>query len=287
MKQKLSTASEAVSRIQEGDVVGIGGVGRSRVPMGLVREIARQRTGNLHLIGREVGIDFDLLIGAGLVARVSAAYVGLEEMGLAPNFRRAAESGALSVKEHACRTVMLQIRAGSMGMPYLPVKGMLGSDLMQVNREDLQEISCPFTGERLVAVKAIVPDVAIIHAQRADAYGNVQVRGSRFEDAMLAQAARTTIVSVEEIVSTDVIKQDPERTTIPHFFVDAIVPMPRGAHPASCHMYYGSDREHFKTYVRAGRTPEDFAAYLDKYVHQVRGQSEYCEIVEQEEAAHA
>ena len=282
MKDKVTTVREAVGRIHPGDVVAIGGVGRNRVPMGLIREIVRQRIGELHLIGREVGMDFDLLIGAGLVRHVSAAYVGLEEMGLAFNFRRAAEVGQLKVSEHACRTVMLQIRAGAMGMPHLPVKGMLGSDLMRVNSEDLREFTCPFTGERLVAVRAVVPDVAILHAQRADRYGNVQLRGARFEDVMMAQAARTTIVSVEEIVSDDAIKQDAERTSIPHLFVDAVVHLPRGAHPASCQMFYGSDRAHVMAYAEASRTPESFQTYLKKYVYELADEAEYGALIDEE-----
>ncbi len=285
MKDKVTTIQEAVGRIRPGNILAIGGVGRSRVPMGLVREIARQRIGKLHLIGREVGMDFDLLIGAGLVSRVSAAYVGLEEMGLALNFRRATEAGRIKVSEHACRTVMLQVRAGAMGMPHLPVKGMLGSDLMRVNTEDLREFNCPFTGERLVAVRAVVPDVAIIHAQRADRHGNVQLRGARFEDVMMAQAARTTIVSVEEIVSDEFIKQDAERTSIPHLFVDAVVHLPRGAHPASCHMFYGSDREHVQAYADATRSVEEFNVYLKKYVHDVADEAAYGALID-EEAAH-
>ena len=284
MKNKMSTAHDAVKRIRPGDIVAIGGVGRSRVPMGLVREIARQRIGDLHLIGREVGMDFDLLIGAGLVRHVSAAYVGLEEMGLAPNFRRATEAGRLKISEHACRTVMLQIRAGAMGMPHLPVKGMLGSDVMRVNPQDLKEITCPFTGERLVAVRAVVPDVAIIHAQRADCHGNVQIRGARFEDGMMAQAAKMTIVSVEEIVPIEFIKEDPERTTIPHMFVDAVVHMPRGAHPASCHMFYGSDRDHVIAYAEASRTPAGFQTYVDKYVHAVADEAQYAALIAAEVA---
>ena len=285
MKDKVTTIREAVGRIRPGNILAIGGVGRSRVPMGLIREVVRQRIGKLHLIGREVGMDFDLLIGAGLVRHVSAAYVGLEEMGLALNFRRATEAGQLKVSEHACRTVMLQVRAGAMGMPHLPVKGMLGSDLMRVNSEDLREFNCPFTGERLVAVRAVVPDVAIIHAQRADRYGNVQLRGARFEDVMMAQAAEITIVSVEEIVSDEFIKQDAERTSIPHMFVDAVVHLPRGAHPASCHMFYGSDRAHVMTYAEATRTPESFQTYLKKYVYEVADEAEYGTLIG-EEAAH-
>ena len=274
MKEKLMDVKEAIGLIKEGDVLAIGGVGRNRSPMALGREIIRQRIGRLHLVGREKGMDFDLLIGAGLVRKVTAAYVGLEEFGLAPNFRRAVETGELEMNEQTCGSVITSLRAGSMGLPFLPMKGLLGSDLMRVH-EDFKLIDCPFTGEKLVAVPAINPDWAIIHAQRGDCYGNIQLKGSFFEDALMVKAAKRSIVSVEEIVPHERIKEAPEETTLPYFLVEAIVEIPHGAHPTSCHLYYGSDREHIGEYAQKAHSPETFRQYLDEYINGPKNHQEY------------
>jgi len=274
MKEKVTDLKGALRLLRPGDKLALGGVGRNRAPMALVMEIIREGIGDLHLIGREKGMDFDLLIGAGLVRKVSAAYVGLEEFGFASNFRRAAERGEIEVEEHTCGTVISALRAGAMGLPFLPMKGVFGSDLMKIH-DDFKEISCPFTGERLLAVQAIVPDVAVIHAQRADRYGNVQLKGSLFEDVIMIRAARRRIVTVEEIIPHEEIKARPEETTIPYFLVDAVVEVPRGAHPTSCYLYYGSDRDHMAEYAGMSRTPEGFREYLERYVLSVKDHEEY------------
>ena len=274
MKEKVKELKEAIGLIKEGDKVALGGVGRNRAPMAAVREIIRQGIGGLHLIGREKGMDFDLLIGAGLVKRVSAAYVGLEEFGLAPHFRRAVEAGKLEMDEHTCGSVITALRAGAMGVPFLPMKGVIGSDLMKIH-QDFKVIECPFSGERLLAVQALVPDVAIVHAQRGDPYGNVQLKGSRFEDIIMIKGAKRRVVTVEEIVPHEEILASPEETTIPYFLVDAIVEVPRGAHPTSCYLYYGSDRGHIGEYLKRSRSPEDFQGYLQEYVFGPRDHQEY------------
>ncbi len=276
MEERLTNLKEAVSLIKEGDIVAIGGVGRNRAPMALVREIVRQGIGHLHLVGREKGMDFDVLIGAGLVRKVTAAYIGLEELGLAPNFRRWVEAGQLEMDEQTCGSVINSLRAGSMGIPFLPVKGLWGSELMRVH-QDFKPIECPFTGERLIALPAINPDVALVHAQKADKYGNIQLKGSLFEDALMAKAAKRVIVSVEEIVPLEQIKENPEETSIPYFLVDAVVELPRGAHPTSCYLYYASDRQHIQEYARKARSPESFRQYLEEYVLGPESHEKYLE----------
>lgn len=266
MEEKLLGLQEAVSRyIHDGDVVAVGGVGRNRSPMALVREIIRQGKKNLHIVGREKGMDFDMLIGAGCVRKVSFALVSLEEFGLAMNFRRKAQGGEIELDEHACNSVITAIRAAAMGLPFLPLRGMFGSDVFKVNK-GLTEIECPFTGERLAAVKAIKPDVAIIHAHKADKYGNVRLQGSPFEDILKAQAADRTIVTVEEIIDHEEIRAQPHLTSIPYIYVTAVVHVPQGAWPASCDHYYESDRSHVMEYAQAIKSPEGFQAYMEKYV---------------------
>lgn len=266
MEEKLLRLQEAVSRyIHDGDVVAVGGVGRNRSPMALVREIVRQGKKNLHIVGREKGMDFDMLIGAGCVSKVSFALVSLEEFGLAMNFRRKAQEGEIELNEHACNSVITSLRAAAMGLPFLPLRGMFGSDIFRVNK-DLTEIQCPFTGERLAAVKAIKPDVTIIHAHQADKYGNVRLQGSPFEDILKAWSADRTIVTVEEIIDNEEVRSQPHRTSISYICVTAVSHVPQGAWPASCDNYYDSDRDHVMEYARAIKSPEGFQAYLEKYV---------------------
>ncbi len=266
MEKKLMSLQEAVEKfVEDGDRIAIGGIGRNRCPMELVREIIRQGKRELHLIGREKGMDFDMLIGAGCVREVSFALVSLEEFGLAPNFRRAAQEGSIKVDEHACGTVINSIRASAMGIPCIPVKGLIGSDVLR-HSENIVEFTCPFTKEKLVLVKALNPDVAIIHAHRADEFGNVQLFGSPWEDIYMAKAAKKVIVSVEEIIPHEEIKKNPHATAIPYFYVSAVVHAPKGAYPTSCDGYYDSDDEHIKEYAHLAKTPEGFQEYLKKYV---------------------
>ena len=266
MERRLMDLSEAVSRfVSDGDVVAIGGVGRNRCPMELVREVIRQNKRDLHILGREKGMDFDMLIGAGCVKKVSFALVSLEEFGLAPNFRRRAEAGEIELDEHACGTIINSIRASAMGIPCIPVKGMIGSDVLR-HSKTIKEFICPFTGEKMVLVKALNPDVALIHAHRADEYGNVQLLGSPWEDVYMAKGAKKVIVSVEEIIPHEEIKANPHATTIPYFYVSAVVHAPKGAYPTSCDEYYDSDDGHIKEYAKLSKTPEGFEEYLKKYV---------------------
>ncbi len=266
MKERLCTLQEAVAaNIHDGDVVAIGGVGRNRVPMALVREIVRQGKKDLHIVGREKGMEFDMLIGAGCVKKVTFALVSLEEFGLAMNFRRKAQAGEIELDEHACDSVITSLRAAAMGLPFLPVRGMFGSDVYRVSKK-MKEITCPFTGERLAAVKAIRPDVTIIHAHQADRYGNVRIQGSPFEDILKAWAAERTIVTVEEIIDHQEICTNPHLTTIPYIYITAVVHQPKGAWPTSCDRYYDSEMDEVKAYAQAIKSPEGFQEYLKQRV---------------------
>jgi glutaconate CoA-transferase subunit A len=262
MQKKLTTLSDAIGIIKNGDCVALGGVGRNKVPFKAVIEIIRQNKKNLFIIGREKGIDFDILIGAEVATKVSAAYIGLEEFGLALNFRKKVESGEIEFLEHTCGSVISGFRAGAMGIPFIPIKGLYGSDLLEV-REDFKEINCPITGEKLVAVPGINPDVAIIHAQESDEYGNVRIRGSKFEDELMVKSANKAIVTVEKIISHDEIRNNPDLTTIPYFYVDKVVELPKGAYPTSCYGYYPSEPSEIAKYAKAIKNKDTFKEYID------------------------
>ncbi len=252
MKSKLMNLKDAISLINDGDMVAIGGIGQNKVPIAAVLEIINQGKKNLHIVGREKGIDFDLLIGNGCVKTVSSAYVGLEQFGLAMNFRKAVENGEIEFLEHTCGSIINAIRAGAMGLPFIPIKGLFGSDLFKV-RDDFKEITCPFTGEKLVAIPSINPDVAIIHCHEADEFGNVRIYGTRFEDVLMAKASKKVIVTVERIIPHSEIRKEPEKTTIPYFYITAIVKVPGGAKPTSLYGEYPVDIEGMKKLIERSK----------------------------------
>ena len=268
MKKVLTSLEEAARVVQNGDLLTTGGATFSRPPMEFVRELVRQEKKDLTLVDREPAMDFDLLIGAGCVSKVRAGMLAFEIFGMAPNFRRKSESGEIATKEGACQPIIAGFRAASMGLPSIPVKGMLGSDLLDISEVvgSQMEFADPFTGEKMLAVRAIEPDVAVIHAQKADEYGNVRIEGPRYEDVIKAKAAKKVIVTVEELIPNSEIRRAPEATTLPHFIVDAVVEAPKGAYPCACFNYYDSDYDHIKVYLKAA-AKDDFQSYLETHVY--------------------
>jgi glutaconate CoA-transferase subunit A len=268
MKKVLTSLEEAARLVKDGDLVTFGGATFHRAPMEFVRELVRQGKKELNLIDREPAMDFDLLIGAGCVAKVRTGMLGFEVFGMAPNFRKKSEKGEIVTKEGACQPIIAGFRAAAMGLPSIPVKGMLGSDLLTISEVvgSQTEIKDPFTGETMIAVRAIEPDVAVIHAQKADEYGNVRIEGPFYEDVIKAKAAKKVVVTVEELISNNDIRKMPEATTIPHFIVDAVVETPKGAYPCSCFNYYDAAYDHIKAYLKAA-AQDQFEQYLDDNVY--------------------
>lgn len=268
MKEVVTTLHEAAGMVADGALLTLGGATFHRAPMAFVRELVRQGRRGLNLVDREPAIDFDLLIGAGCVAMVRAGMVAFEVLGMAPNFRRKSEAGEIVVKEGACQPIISGFRAAAMGLPSLPVKGMLGSDLLEIAEivGGQKQVEDPFTGEKMIAVRAIEPDVAVIHAHQGDRYGNVRIEGPLYEDVIKAKAAKTVVVTVEEMVSTDDIRRRPEATTLPHFLVDAVVHVPNGAWPCSCCNRYDADYDHLREYLAAANGGR-FEDYLERHVH--------------------
>jgi len=280
VREKVMGLREAVALIKDGDTVAIGGHTLRRHPMALIHEMVRQGRRGLHLQGWNNGIDMDLLIGAGCAASVETSYIGMSAFGLAQNFRRACERDALKVIEHSETTGLDMFRATVMGMSFFPTKTPLGSDLMRSN-EHLAEIACPFTGEPFAAVRAARPDVAIIHAHTADRYGNIQLDAVRWNDqsadVLIAKAARTTLVSVEQIVSDEEVYRNSLLTVIPRKFVAAVVEAPYGAHPCACDARYDYDLDEVGRYYEASKSDASFQAYLDEAVRGVADHMEYLE----------
>jgi glutaconate CoA-transferase subunit A len=279
---KRRTLADAIELVRDGDTVALGGALSYREPMALVRELVRAKRRDLHLVGSAHGIDVDLLVGAGVAGAVEESYVGFEQdLGLAPAYRRAAESGSIEIRETCCYTLLQQLRAAEYGLPFMPVRGVAGTGIMDLHPE-YGEIACPFTGERLVAVPALAPDVALIHGPCADRRGNVHLRRPLVLDERFAHASKRVIVTVERLVDTDEVST--AGVVLPSFLVDAVVEAPLGAHPTSCYPHYAYDRAHLREWVQAARSDDGVATYLDRYVT-AGGEAAYAEAVGSERLA--
>jgi len=276
MPPKLVSVKDAVAEhIRDGDTVFVGGFGQC-IPFAFGHEIVRQRRRNLTLCRSGADIFFDLLIGAGCVSRVIVGYLGNPGVGLAHAFRRAVERGEVAVEDWTNFAMAIRLHAGALGVPFLPTATLLPGDL--ADRIDARPVTCPFTGEVLSAVPALIPDVAIIHAHCADADGNIQLFGLEGDIVDGANASRRVICSVEEIVPGELVRSRPDRTILAGFRVNAVSLVPWGAYPSYVDGVYDRDDEAYEAWDRISRTPEalakwleaeifgagDFAAYLDR-----------------------
>ena len=261
---KRCTLAEAAALVADGDTVALGGALSHRLPMALVRELVRLGRRDLRLVGSAHGIDVDLLVGAGVAGTVEESYVGYEQdLGLAPAYRRAAEAGTVAIRETCCYTLLQQLRAAEYGLPFMPVRGVAGTGIRDLHPE-YAEIECPFTGQRLVAVPPLAPDVALIHALSADRHGNVHLRRPLVLDERFAHAAKRVVVTVETLADTAAVEG--AGIVLPYFLVDAVVEAPFGAHPTSCYPHYAYDRAHLRGWVEAARDEDGVAAYLTEFV---------------------
>jgi len=218
---KLMSLEQAVGLNQDGETIAVGGKLSAREPMGIVREIVRQRKRNLHSIGGAHGMDIDLLCAGGVLGKIQHSYIGFEaDFGLAPNYRRACESGSVQVKETDCAAMTMQLRAAQFGLPFMPTPLVAGTDILKYN-EEVRQMACPFTGQKVNLLPAMRPNVAILHAHKADEEGNIKILPPFFADVLIAEAAEKVIVSVEEIIPRHDMKEI--GSTIPYYLVAAMV----------------------------------------------------------------
>jgi glutaconate CoA-transferase subunit A len=273
--EKIMQLPEAVAKmVKPGAKLALCCALEGCIPFGAVREIIRQNPRGLHLIGPISNIAFDMLIGAGQVQRVSAAWVGNVSTGIGYAFRRAAESGALSLEQYSNYSLQLALEAASRGLPMAISRSPLGSDLVKEGAQ-FKTLTCPHSGERLLAIRALKPDVTILHMQRADAMGNCQAWGALGVSREAALSAGKVIVTCEELVEPELIRSDPDRTLLPGFVVDAVCELPFGAHPSPVQGYYGYDQDFHLEYARRSKEPAGMQAWLDEWVYGLAGHGEY------------
>jgi glutaconate CoA-transferase, subunit A len=292
---KLVPMREAVAElVPDGASVALGLQMEQMIPFAAAHEIIRQKKRGLTLTGPISDILFDQLIAAGCAERVISAWVGNVMMGSAYNFRREVEQGSLKIVNLTNFSLALALQAAAMGLPFLPTWTALGSDVAREN-EFFAEIESPFDAEageslthlggrgrrplhghsKLHAVKALSPDVAIVHLQRADRDGNAHCWGNFGVMIEGVRAAKRVIVVAEEIVDAEVIASDPNRTVIPGFMVHAVVECSHGAHPSPVQGYYGRDNAIFRQYHEQTKTLRDSEAWLQRWVHNIADRSAY------------
>jgi glutaconate CoA-transferase, subunit A len=258
---KRITLMDAAAQVADGATIAVGGNLLHRGPFAFVRELARQGRRDLEIVKTAGAYDVDLLAAAGCLRAASCGFVGFEnEFGLTPGYRRAVEGGAVEAREHACYTVIQGLRAAAFGLPFMPAAGFAGSDLPDVR--GFKRVADPYTGEEVLAIPRLRPDVAVLHVPEADSEGNARIYGTRFEDVLMANAAATVILTAERIVDTAELARQPELTAIPGFLVSAVVHVPGGAWPGSCYPLYEYDPAAVRDYLAAAADPDHLTAYL-------------------------
>ena len=280
-RSKVMSVEDAVSVLvpDRAESLWVGGMHMHNVPMALVRECIRQgkRFETLYA-GPSVSLAADLLIGAGLVERVVCAYIGFEQIGLAPAFRRAAESGSgkPEIIEADSGSLILGLQAGAWGQPFAPLPtGLERTSLPSTSPGFYKATTDPFTGADTLSVRGIRPSVALIHCQQSDEFGNGLFKGSPFNDPLIAAASDKVIMQVESLVNNNQVIKYPAQTGIASLLVDAVVPVTFGCHPTSSHRFYNYDDVHLRLYLKAAATEAGFNGYMKQYVYGAPTQDEY------------
>ncbi len=269
LREKVKSLSEAVALIPDNVHVAIGGCHYSRTPMALIWEIIRQRKKGLTFSKSITATEGDLLLVAGTTRHIITSWFSPGvTWGVSRIMRHYVQSGEAQYEEWSHMSLGLRYKAGAMGVPFLPARSMLGSDVFK-RLSNVKEMSCPFTGDKLALVPALNPDVAIIHVQKADPYGNARITGFPFMDKDIALAADRVILTTEQIIDNNEIRRTPDRTDIPFFCVDAVVEVPYGCLPHECYGVYEPDFNHMDMYVKLmmEKSVDGVKEYLDKYFY--------------------
>ncbi len=263
---KTMSEKEAIDKyLNDGDYIGFELYGTVRCPMTLTREIVRSGKKDFRIVGQGVH-ELDLLFAADLVREIDFTYIGLEVYGISANMRRSVESGAVTkIVEWSNAALTWRFKAASMGIPFIPTRSMLGTDT--IRKSSAKVVECPFTGINVALLPALIVDVAFIHVHRADKHGNCQIDGISGFAFEMARACKTLIISAEEIVDTEEIREHPDRTIIPYYLVDAVVHAPYGSWPGEMSGMYERDEPHYKDFVVKQKTKENMDLYMNEWIY--------------------
>ena len=277
LREKVMSLDQAAALVPDGASVGIGGSTLSRTPMAMIWALIRARRRDLVCSRGITSNEGDLLFATQASRHIVTSWFSQGIVwGVSRIMRLYTELERARFEEWSHMAMGLRFRAGAMGVPFLPMRSMMGSDVI-AQLPDIRLIDCPFTGEKLVLVPALNPDFALIHVQRCDAYGNAQIDGLPFMDLDLAMAANRVILTTERIVSNDQIRRAPDHTKIPFFAVEAVVEAPYGSAPHECYGLYEPLFGHLDHYAAAlKQDPEQqMRDYLDRYFYGPNSWTEY------------
>jgi len=277
VEDKRITLKEAVKLVPDGAHLFWGGFGFQRPPMAFAHELVRQKKQNLTIYTCGSEMDLDILVGAKVASHLEVAFYAIEGIGLAPNVQRRIKEGTIQIEDYTNLAMALRFLGGALGVPFMPLKSMLGTDMLTKIRfrpKKAEVMTCPFTGEKVVLVPSVRPDFSIIHASRVDKEGNVQIDGIKGEDVEGARAGKKVIVLAEEIVDTEFIRAQPDQTVIPNIYVTHVVECPWGSYPMMVYNYYDYDMEHIRMYYEQCKTEEGWQKYCSDYITSVGSHTE-------------
>lgn len=277
LREKVMSLEEAAALVPDGALVGIGGSTLSRTPMAMIWALIRAGRRDLVCARGISSSEGELLFAAGASRHLVTSWFSLGIVwGVSRIMRAYTETGRARFEEWSHLAMGLRFRAGAMGVPFLPMRSILGSDVL-TQLPDTRVIDCPFTGEKLVLVPALNPDFALIHVQRCDAYGNAQIDGLPFMDLDLALSANRVILTTERIVSNDQIRRRPDQTKIPFLAVDAVIEVPFGCAPHECYGAYEPLFDHLNHYAAALKpdAEQGIRDYLARYFFEPASWTDY------------
>ena len=290
LRDKVMSLEEAVSLVKDGDHVALGGSTASRTPVAMIWALIRARRRNLLVSRSIVSTEGDLLFASGVSNHIMTSWFSQGIVwGISKVMRHYTESKKACFEEWSHMSMGLRYRAGAMGVPFMPTRSMMGTDVASRLGDAVREIACPYTGERLALLPALNPDVALIHVQRCDAYGNAQMDGLQFMDADIAMAANRVILTTERLISNDQIRRSPDQTSIPFFTVDAVVEAPFGCAPHECYGIYEPFFSHMDYYAELTRQDPDAGArdYLERFYYGPRSWPDYLSLLGMDAMLHA
>jgi glutaconate CoA-transferase, subunit A len=281
LREKVMSLEEAADLVADGEKVGIGGSTLSRTPMAMIWALIRAGKKGLSCARSISSSEGELLLASGTCDHILTSWFSQGIVwGVSKVMRHYTETGKARFEEWSHMAVGLRLRAGAMGVPFLPMRSMLGSDVVR-RLPDVHEMRCPFTGDKLLLVPALNPDVALIHVQRCDAYGNAQIDGLSFMDLDLAMAAGRVILTTERIVSNDQIRRAPDQTRIPFLAVEAVVEAPFGCAPHECYGMYEPFFRHLDAYAALIRKDPEagMREYLARHVYEPKSWTDYLDLL--------
>jgi glutaconate CoA-transferase subunit A len=278
VEDKRLDLKDAVKLVPDGSHLFWGGFGFQRPPMAFAHELVRQKKRNLTIYTCGSEMDLDIMVGARVVSHLEVAFYAIEGIGLVPNIQRRIREGAVKIEDYSNLAMALRFLGGALGIPFMPLKSMLGTDMLSKKRfreKKAQVIECPFTGEKVVLVPSVRPDFSIVHASRVDKEGNAQIDGIKGEDIEGARAGKKVIVMAEEIVDTEFVRSQPDQTVIPNIYVTHVVECPWGSFPMMVYNYYDYDMQHVRTYYEQCKTEEGWQKYCEEYITGVNSHAEF------------